>query len=759
MKRVLIVLALAGLLHSNGAAYGAELWRQLNNQKVLPPVSGGLTPTDQLAFALDEAAMRLLLFSAPGDPAHSSAILLPMGDGSLRTFRVWQTPMLPDALAARYPEIKTFTGEAVGAGRVTVKLDFTVYGFHAMVFDGDNTTLIDPADNNRSGVYRVHYRRNEVRGNRGSCAVDAYMASRAFLGDTNKLKRIGTGQSRVANGYQLRTYRLALSADHFYCQKATGESAPDIPTAFSKMVTTMNRVNGVYERELSVTMKFVEREDTLVWPTESGSKNGLDPFRYIDNNPPQCLNMNQIVCDTIIGSDNYDIGHVFTTNGGGLSDVGVVCNVLHKARSVTGQENPVGDGFDIDFVAHEIGHEFGSEHTFNNSIDNSCAGNAVQDYAYEPGSGSTIMCYAGICNPDDIQPHSDAYFSLSSLLQMNYYLTRLGGDGCAAKTPTGNKPSGLSAYQANYSIPFRTPFELAVPAATDSVVDTSATNYCWEQWNLGDFGIRLADTRYTGPLFRSFNPSVSPLRVFPQMAKVLSGRLNDAGTENAQGEKTPDTTRYLTFRLTVRDIYHGNGAYLAPDDTVHLDVVNTGTAFTVTSQSDSGSVYVGNYGQTVKWMVSGTNVAPINTDSVQIYLSADGGYTWSYYLGQYPNTGAAIVTLPNPDTTIAHARIKVKGAGNVFFNVNRYDFTVKPSTDADTAIHIFPVPAHHTLHMSSGNKGPLNFEVFNTAGQKITDGTLDGFDDLQVQLWARGVNLIRFTDRKNNRTVMKFVLD
>jgi hypothetical protein len=683
-----------------------------------------------------------------------------MGNGEMKSFRVWQTPIMPDGLAARYPAIRTFTGEAVEAARVTVKLDFTVYGFHAMVYDGYNTTLIDPADNDRSGIYSVHYRRNEVRGDRGQCAVDQYTAGRRFMGDENHLpKRTAGANSRVANGTMLRTYRLALSANSFYCQKATGKSNPYIVEAFSKMVTSMNRVNGVYERELAVTMKFVEREDTLIWPTESGSKNGLDPFRFIDNNPSQCLNTNQRVCDTLIGSPNYDLGHVFTTNGGGLSDVGMVCNWRYKARSVTGQVNPIGDGFDIDFVAHEIGHEFGSEHTFNNSIDNSCSRNAVEDYAYEPGSGSTLMCYAGICNPDDLQPNSNAYFSLSSLLQMDYYMTRLGGDACAVKTPTGNKPSGIVPYQASYAIPFLTPFELTAPVATDSVADTSATTYCWEQWNLGDFGLRLVDTRYHGPMFRSYSPVVSPVRVFPRMPMVLAGKLSDAGVQLAQGEKIPDTARFLTFRLTVRDLYRGNGAFLAPDDTVHLDVINTQTGFAVASQHDSGSVYIGNYGLSVKWQVASTNMPPINTADVNIYLSGDGGKTWGYDLGKYPNTGSAVVTLPNPDTTITNARIKVKGAGNVFFNVNKYDFIIKPSLGTDTAIHIFPVPAHHTLHMSSGNKGELNYAIFNTAGQNIANGLLDGFGDIDVQMWGRGVYIIRFTDRKNERTVMKFVVD
>ena len=734
--------------------FATSHWQQADVRH-LPAPNRPVRATKYLAFTTDEGALREQLSGISPITARAQIIELPLPDGSTMNFRVWQSPILPGRLAAKYPELKTFTGEAVNDRTITAKLDLTSFGFHAIIFNGKDVSFVDPYDNTHSGYYTAHYKKDETRAwnERMKCAT----------GDNEKAhkgpekKPAGAMSSRSTNGYILRTYRLALACDHNYAQAATGHIAPTIAQTLSAMITDMNRINGVYEREFSISMTLVDNEDTLIWTQSIDPVNGPDPYQGIDSAPGNCLIMNQTVCDARIGTPNYDIGHVFTTGAGGLSQVGVVCNPTEKAQSVTGLADPVGDGFVIDYVSHEMGHEFGAYHPFNSSAGNCVGDNLVPECAYEPGSGSTIMAYAGICSPDDLQPHSDPYFHSVNLEQIQSYITTP-GNGCAVETATNNKLVNIPSFAASYTIPYLTPFELTAPAATDSVADTSIT-YCWEEWNLGDPGETLVNTHDLGPIFRSYLPVKSTTRIFPENSMVLAGVLSNAGIEDAEGEKAPDVARFLTFHLTVRDIYQGNGCFVIPDDTVHLDVINTGTGFKVTSQNTVGDYYIGNTPATVTWNVAGTNSSPINTQNVDIYVSVDGGNNWQYHIGTFPNTGSAIITMANPDTNVTTARIKVKGTNNVFFNINSTDFTVAHSLESDTSILICPVPTHSILRMSAGTKGLLNAVIYNAVGQQIWKGQIDGETDISVALWARGIYFVKLIDPKNHLTIRKISVD
>ncbi len=525
--------------------------------------------------------------------------------------------------------------------------------------------------------------------------------------------------------------------------------------------------------ELAITMVFAAHEDTLIWPTAIGSINGTDPFYSINPNANACIATNQSICDTFIRTENYDIGHVFTTGAGGLSLLQCVCNSATKAQSATGQPAPVGDGFDINYVAHEIGHEFGSDHTFNDNIDGSCSTNAVQELAYEPGSGTTIMAYAGICAPDDIQLNSDAYFCASSLLQINNFITHA-GDACPVKSNSLNLPVHLDSFTRNYSIPYLTPFELTAPIAVDSASADTLNTYCWEQWNLGDFGYTFAATHKYGPIFRSFSPTpYSSTRVFPKIEHVIANYLNDAGHENDQGEKVPDSVRYLTFKLTVRDIFQGKGCFLFPDDSIHLDVINTGAGFTVSSQNTTGITYNGGSSQTILWNVVNTVSPPINTPYVDIYMSIDGGYLWTYHLGTFPNNGSAFVTIPNPPDTTTSARFKVKGTNNVFFNVNTNNFTVNynPTLPVSTGvktetaptfandISIFPVPTKGELNINCTVNSTFLATICNALGQKVWAENINQRLSIPTNNWQKGVYYLMAVDSQGSKMLKKFVVE
>ncbi len=691
-------------------------------------------PRAYVSYRLDETELRAQMVSLSSDPQQGAIILLPLPDGTFRSFRVWQSSMMPDALAARYPDIKTFTGEAVDDGRITVKLDFTVFGFHAMIFQTDKTAFIDPYDHFHDGYYFAHYKKDEVRtfSQLMKCevqspdqvspthGVETQLLPQDLHADGHDAHR---SAARTLNGWNLRTYRLALTADSFYCNAATGIVLPTITQAFSAMTTSMNRINGVYNREFSVQMNFCTNEDLLIFGC-AGHTNGNDPFATIDNNGNACLTQNQTTATAIIGTANFDLGHVFTTGGGGVSSLGVVCNAGSKAQSCTGSPTPVGDGYDIDYVAHEMGHEYGSNHTFNNNADGSCSGNAVSSCAYEPGSGGTIMDYAGICNPDDLQYHSDPYFSASSLVQI---VTKLNGaeNACAVITSTGNHVDTLPHFIASYSIPYKTPFELIGPTSVDSTTIDSAKTYQWLQWNLGDFGKRLNQTYINGPIFRSFDPVYTTTRIFPNINMVLSGVLTNAGTEGAEGEKAPDTARHLTFKYVARGVISGYGCFHFPDDTIHLNAVQTPTkaGFKVTSQGTTGIVYLGGSTQTITWNVVGTDVAPVSAANVDIYVSTDGGFTWTYTVGTFPNTGTASVVLPNPATSSTTARIKVKGNGNVFFNINSNNFTLNNNPLTVGPINgAFSICQGATTTLTDGSSGGT-WSSSNTAVATIVSGS------------------------------------
>ncbi|HMR46169.1 MAG TPA: M12 family metallo-peptidase [Bacteroidia bacterium] len=632
-----------------------NFWREVSSI----PVSGErlTVPSSYRALNLDLNLLQQYLNTAKPEPSQTSNLTnglmleVPMPDGSFERFSIFQYNIMHPDLAAKFPQIKTYTGKGINDVTSTIKLDVTQFGFHAMIRSSKGDVYIDPYNQKTVNYYMSYERKNLIRQNSFECSLADETAMEIQNTVSNTVQR--------TNGTQLRTYRLALACTGEYAAFYGGT----VSGAMAGMATTMNRVNGVYESELSIRMVMVANNNLIVYTNSS-----TDPFT--NNNGSTLLSQNQTTCDNIIGSSNYDIGHVFSTGGGGVAYLGCVCSSSNKAKGVTGNSAPSGDGFDIDYVAHEMGHQFGGDHTFN-STTGSCNGNRSSTAAYEPGSGITIQAYAGICGSDNLAPHSIAYFHGYSLDQMITFSNTGGGNSCPVTTSTGNTAPVVTNMGNNCSIPISTPFVLT-GAATDANGD--ALTYSWEERDLGSAGAWNVQST-TAPMFRPFPPTTSPSRTFPQMSDVVNNT-------TTVGELLPNQARTLKFRLTARDSRTGGGGIMHPDTNLIVTVVNAGGAFAVTAPN-TAVTWAGNSTQTVTWNVSGTTGSGINTANVKISLSTDGGYTYpTVLLATTPNDGSQTITVPNISTTTA--RVKVEAVGNIFFDISNINFTITTSTGLTT---------------------------------------------------------------------------
>jgi hypothetical protein len=105
---------------------------------------------------------------------------------------------------------------------------------------------------------------------------------------------------------------------------------------------------------------------------------------------------------------------------------------------------------------------------------------------------------------------------------------------------------------------------------------------------------------------------------------------------------------------------------------IRVDVVDGAGPFRVTAPA-THEVPAGPL--VLTWDVAGTNQPPVHTELVNIWLSTDGGLTFTKSLAQaVANQGRATVLLPAVST--ASARIKVESVGNIFFAISPADFAI-----------------------------------------------------------------------------------
>jgi len=652
LVQCLLLMGLIALSTSNLLAQ-SSIWTDTDPTRVSISGERLISPQEARFVSLNLEQLEALLEQAPmeyTEDARSQTVLLnlPMPDGQMQQFQIVESPIMASELARRYPEIKTYAGWGIDDPAASLRFDLTPKGFHAMVLSPQGTVYIDPYTNETRTVYQSYYTKDYAANQEWRCHADE-----GFLGTSDYRPGEDAPARALIGDCQLRQYRIAIATSGEYAAFHGGT----VPLVLAEINTALNRVNGIYERELAVRMNLIADNDDIIYLDAMS-----DP--YTNDNASDLLDENQSNLDSEIGDGNYDIGHVFTTGGGGLASLGVVCQSGSKARGETGLGSPVGDPYYVDYVSHEIGHQFGANHTFNGDESNCGGGNRNNSTAFEPGSGTTIMAYAGICGSQNVQSNSDDYFHRISLVEISNYITSGSGSGCATTSALVNTPPNITSTggSSSYTIPHSTPFMLT-GAATDP--NANILTYCWEQYDNEISTQPPVSTANNGPNFRSVDPSTNATRYFPNLPDLVNG-------VSPTWEVLPTVARGMDFRLTVRDNAAGGGC--VDEENVSLTFADLGP-FDVISFHGSDS-YKGGDNVSVNWTVNGTNGAPVNCADVDILLSTDGGLTYpTVLLSGTNNDGGASVSIPAGINT-EDARFMVRCSDNIFFDINENDFTV-----------------------------------------------------------------------------------
>jgi subtilisin-like proprotein convertase family protein len=692
MRLLALLVCLMGLGMDLFAQNALNFWKPVSEQSIQLPENAErrLQPVRYHTFQMDYPAMVNALSQAPMEftqAARQQPLLLdlPMADGSLRSFQVWESPIMEPELTAKYPEIRTYAGKAADGSGAIVRLGTGYLGFHAFVFDVDGSSQSVRTYAEGLNTHYITYRlsdlpKDEILANGIPCGVEDHGPGAEKL---EKLLENGPAVAERGNAtVDLKTYRIAIAAKGEYTQFYGGTKPP----ALAAINTALNYIVAIQERDYGVRLVLIANNDEIIF---------LDPDTdpYSGNTVGDWMNQNPSAINPILGSGSYDVGHVFaryiTGNQAGVAIRGGTCDILFKARGASSAQNTSTEYF-YRVAAHEMGHQLNANHTWSN-----CPGVEQQlssSTAFEPGSGSTIMSYAGACpNGNNLQGDNDSYYHIGTIVEVKQFVWQGDGTGCGTVVPTtNNEPEVNIVSPTNVTIPVGTPFRLTA-SASDS--DGDALTYCWEQYDLGP-STQLGAPSGNAPMFRSFIPVSQPTRYFPRLSTVASNMPSDA-------EVVPQYARGLTFRVTARD---GKGGVDWAE--TKMTVTTSAGPFVVLSPNANGVVWTVGEDRIVQWDVANTDRAPVNSKFVNIRLSTDGGSSFPLLLASnLPNNGRACIRVPN--LTSNSVRIMVESQDNVFFDMSNANLRIEAPTQpsfslcAPSVFDTICLPAQHSSTFSS----------------------------------------------------------
>ncbi len=679
-----LFLLLSILLTTAITAQVNDFWTSANENAIVLNEENerGLVPDEYHTFSLDIEALKVYLQNAPMERTAAAVnqplkLSLPLPDGEIHSFKIYESPVMMPGIAARYSNIKSFAGYSVQDKDVKVRFVYSSLGFYAMFNTPSGRYSIEPYAKFMQDACIVFENKHLSMPDDYEFVCGVHNDDE-FLNVASPLDGIELNED-IQNHIQANNrnaevalvevleYKIAIAGVAEWVNLHGGT----VDGGMAAVNIVVNLLNSVFEAEAAIRFVLVDDNDNLIY-TDAAT----DPYNNVTLGGG-LLQQNQNNLDQVIGSVNYDVGHVMTI---GCSDVGgvaggTICTSTGKGRGVTCQYSGSLSNIILNVTAHEVAHQFSAGHTWDNCP--GILGQRASGSAFEPGSGSTIMSYAGACGNQNVVFNGDIYYHVGSLQQIYNYSHLGGGAGdCPDIFPTANNQPELELnYEDDFYIPINTPFELTAVASDQ---DGDPINYCWEQYNIGPIS-ELGSPIGTAPSFRSYPPNDSPTRVFPRMQSVVQNTQQDV-------EVLPSYTRNLKFRCTVRDNNTEIGGVVW--DEVSFEATDQAGPFRVEYPNNNETFEIGQYIE-VLWDVSNTDLAPVNCERVNIKYSSNGGYDSDIMLAEnIPNDGAHFVTIPNVIT--GGGRVRIEAAENIFFDISNFNHQVVEPTTAGYAFDAGP---------------------------------------------------------------------
>ena len=644
-------------------------------------------------FELDNHTFKSILRNIPLESTQKlknslHTLRLPTPNGS-RQFKIVESSVMQANLQARWPQLRTYRLLDVDNPLYNGRMSVTPQGITAVFKTDKGDVFIEPYAFGQDRYHIVYFERDfeltEENNHQLSCG---YTPEEHENLETEEDITISQEKTTTGAPAQIIEYKLALTCTGEYAQNKGGT----VESVLASFVTATNLANATFEQEVGVRVVLIEQEESLVFLHPA-----TDPFVNADNGGQLLSQVNGAIVTTAgIPFAVYDMGHLFTA---GCTDVGGVVSgrvcTGGKDRAVTCHSSNNIGAIVRRIMTHEVAHQFSVGHTFSN-----CPGNEGQtagSSAFEPGSGSTIMSYAGACGDQNIQFNSDNYYHAGSLDQFIFYTRQGTGSSCSTVLPaTNTEPDVILDYVDGFYIPKSTPFELD-GHATDA--DGDVLTYCWEEMDLG-VSTPLGAPQGNAPLFRSFPPKEGITnRYFPRIQDIINNNEDNR-------EVLPFYSRDLNFRFTVRDNNSEIGATKWKDVSFY-STTGSGPFLVLEPNEASVAWTVGDYKE-VRWDVANTDNDVVNCQLVNIRLSMNGGLTYPIMLeSEVPNTGSAFVTVP--DEVGSNMRIRVEAAHNIFFDISNENFAIQQATAPTYTLSPSPVfqqiclPAESVVDFTTGS--------------------------------------------------------